>query len=90
MNLILFVVMVCNINDRICDMHDAAYHVDKKQVTMERVLSTICFIAGVVFLVAALCGLWRHFFTMGICFAIGIMIADDGECKEKKKRHKDS
>ena len=81
--------MVCNIDDKICDVAEVPDQVIKGQVTMEKVLSTICFIAGIVFLVAALCGLWRHFFTMGLCFAIGIMIADDKDRKEKRKRHED-
>lgn len=57
-------------------------------LTLEKVLSAICFLAGTAFLVAALLGLWRHFFTMGLCFAVGIMITDEGEeVRAKKKRH---
>ena len=85
----IFVVMVCNIDDKICDIPAEVNHIDKKQVTMEKVLSTICFIAGAIFLVAALCGMWRHFFTMGLCFAVGIMIADESRRDENKKRHED-
>lgn len=57
-------------------------------LTLEMVLSAICFLAGIAFLVAALMGTWRHFVTMGLCFAIGIMITDDGpDGKSKQKRH---
>ncbi len=58
-------------------------------LTLEKVFATICFLAGLAFLVAALLGLWRHFLTMGLCFAIGVMISDDS-CNDetpKKKRH---
>lgn len=58
-------------------------------LTLEKVLSTICFLVGIAFLIAALLGLWRHFFTMGLSFAIGIMIADSDGSAENEKRHKD-
>lgn len=59
------------------------------RVTLEKVLSLICFLAGIAFLIAALSGLWRHYITMGLCFAIGVMIADElpDEDEQKKKRH---
>ena len=58
-------------------------------LTLEKVLSTICFLVGIAFLIAALLGLWRHFFTMGLSFAIGIMIADSDKSFQNEKRHKD-
>ena len=58
-----------------------------ENLTLEKVFSTICFLAGIAFLIAALHGAWRHFITMGLCFAIGVMIADSDESKPKKKRH---
>ncbi len=58
-------------------------------LTLEKVLSTICFMVCIAFLIAALLGLWRHFFTMGLSFAIGIMIADTDESAKNGKRHKD-
>ena len=54
-------------------------------LTLEKVLSTICFLAGMVFLLAALLGLWRHFFTMGLCFAVGVMISDETQDGDSKK-----
>ena len=42
-----------------------------------KVCSVICYITGTVFLVIALFGLLRHLFTMGICYATGIMMAED-------------
>ncbi len=57
-------------------------------LTLEKVLSIICFLAGIAFLLAALMGLWRHFFTMGLCFAVGVMISDETPDDDpKKKRH---
>lgn len=58
-------------------------------LTLEKVLSTICFLVGVAFLIAALLGLWRHFFTMGLSFAISFMIAATDESSKDEKRHKD-
>lgn len=81
--------MICDIHDKICEVSEMADHIDKTQMTMEKVLSIICFVAGALFLVAALCGMWRHFFTMGLCIAIGIMIAEDDDRKQKEKRHED-
>lgn len=58
-------------------------------LTLEKALSLICFLAGLAFLFVALLGLWRHFFTMGLCFAVSVMISDDSsEGDEKKKRHR--
>ena len=56
-------------------------------LTIEKVLSTICFLAALAFLVAALSGVWRHLFTMGLCIAVGIMITDDKSPEEQEKRH---
>ena len=61
-----------------------------KPLSLEKVFSTICFLAGMAFLIAAILGLWRHFFTMGLCFAVGIMISEDNpKPADKKKRHEE-
>lgn len=60
------------------------FHINKKvripdilgTLTLEKVLSAICFLAGIAFLIAALMGAWRYYLTMGLCFAIGYMISD--------------
>lgn len=58
------------------------------RITLEKVLSLICFIAGVAFLIVAIMGTWRYYITMGLCFAIGVMISDElPEEDEKKERH---
>lgn len=63
-------------------------HIRKKAVdlTIEKVLSIICFFAGIAFLIAALFGIWRYFVTMTLCFAICVMISDDKSDK-KEERH---
>lgn len=60
-------------------------------LSLEKVFSTICFLAGMAFFIAAILGLWRHFFTMGLCFAVGIMISEDQPkpAYNKKKRHEE-
>lgn len=60
--------------------------INSKGITLEKVFSTICFLAGLAFMIAAIMGLWRHFFTMGLCFCIGVMISDEEKPKEKNKR----
>ena len=56
-------------------------------LTLEKVLSTICFLAAMAFLVAALLGIWRHLFTMGLCIAVGVMISDEETTTENEERH---
>ena len=59
-----------------------------RTLSLEKIFSIICFIAGSAFLVIAILGLWRHFFTMGLCFAVGIMMSDDKPSSDiTKKRH---
>ena len=62
---------------------------DVRSLTLENIFSAICFIAGTIFLIVAISGLWRHFFTMGLCFAVGIMISDEEKPAQKKRRHED-
>ena len=57
------------------------------RITREKVLSLICFLAGVAFLIVAIMGTWRYYITMGLCFAIGVMISDELPEEEKKERH---
>ena len=56
------------------------------RITLEKVLAAICFLSGIACLIVALLGLWRHFFTMGLCFAVGVMISDEGHLADKKKK----
>lgn len=45
--------------------------------TLETICSTVCFVAGAVFLVIALLGTWCHLCTMGVCVAAGLLIKED-------------
>ena len=59
-----------------------------KNLSLEKVFSAICFIAGLAFFIVAVFGLWRHFFTMGLCIAVGVMISDEESSADlDKKRH---
>ena len=60
----------------------------KARLTVEKVLSAICFLTAAAFFVAAILGVWRYFFTMGLSIAIGIMISDDPDAPKKIKSHK--
>lgn len=44
---------------------------------MEKICSIACFIAGAVFLVIALLGVWRHLFTMSVCVAVGLLAKEE-------------
>lgn len=59
-----------------------------RTLSLEKIFSAICFLAGLAFLIVAILGIWRHLFTMGLCFAVGMMISDDKPSDDiKKKRH---
>ena len=59
----------------------------KARLTLEKVLSSICFLTAAAFLVAALFGVWRYLFTMGLSIAIGVMISTDHDSDKKEERH---
>ena len=45
--------------------------------TLENFCSTVCFVAGAVFLVIALLGGWCHLCTMSVCIAAGLLIKEN-------------
>lgn len=57
-----------------------------KESSMERICSVILFAVGTVFLLMALFGAWRYFFTMGVCYAAGFLFREVDE--EKEDGHK--
>ena len=44
---------------------------------MEKICSIACYAIGVVFLIVALAGAWRHLFTVGACIAVGILASEE-------------
>jgi|MGYP003297268396 hypothetical protein len=44
---------------------------------MEKICSFLCFVTGTIFLVLAIVSFWYHIFTMGICYAAGLMVLED-------------
>lgn len=62
--------------------------IDIKESSMERICSIILFTAGTVFLLMTLFGAWRYFFTMGICYAAGLLFREVGEENENKDGRK--
>jgi len=46
---------------------------------MVRLISILCYVAGTIFLLAAIFGAWRYFFTMGICYAAGLLVSEDAK-----------
>ncbi len=46
-------------------------------MNIEKICSFACYALGLVFLIIALFGTWPHFFTMSVCFASGLLIADE-------------
>lgn len=61
---------------------------DIKDGSMERICSIILFAVGTIFLLMALFGAWRYFFTMGVCYAAGLLFREVGEENEKKDGRK--
>jgi len=61
----------------------------KKPLTLEKICSLLCFLAGAVFLVMALFGSWRYFFLMGVCTVVGVMIYEDPKPVDTKKKRRD-
>ena len=59
-----------------------------KESSMERICSVILFAVGTVFLLMALFGAWRYFFTMGVCYAAGLLFREVGEENKNKDGHK--
>lgn len=57
-----------------------------KESSMERICSIILFAVGTVFLFMALFGAWRYFFTMGICYAAGILFREVGDENEDGRK----
>ena len=57
-----------------------------KESSMERICSIILFAVGTVFLFMALVGAWRYFFTMGICYAAGILFREVGDENEDGRK----
>ncbi len=62
--------------------------IDIKENSMERICSIMLFAAGTVFLLMALFGAWRYLFTMGICYAAGLLFHEVDEENEKKDGRK--
>ncbi len=43
----------------------------------EKICSILCYVVGAVFFLIAVFGSWPHFFTMSVCFASGLLIAEN-------------
>ena len=56
-------------------------------LTVEKVCSILCALAGTVFLFIAISGFWHYFFLMGFCYAVAIMVYED-ECPGGKTGRK--
>lgn len=61
-----------------------------KNLSLEKVFSAICFLAGLAFLIVAVLGLWRHFFTMGLCFTVGVMMSDEDSSSDVKEKRREA
>ena len=81
--------MICDINNGIGNNEVVIRETDKRPMTLEKVCSLLCFLAGAVFLVMALFGPWRYFFLMGVCVITGIMIYESPERTDTKKKRRD-
>ena len=57
-----------------------------KGFSLETWLMIFCIITGVLFLIAALAGAWRYYFSAAICFSSAVMVSEDKKPKPKMKR----
>ncbi len=46
---------------------------------LEKILSIVCYVAGVTFLIIALLGSWQYLFTTSLCFATGFLVSEDAK-----------
>ena len=79
--------MICNYDSKISNAIRIA-NFKFKHVTLEQVSAALCFLSGTVFLVLAFCGIWHHFFTMGLCYGVGVMVYDGENLGAAGKRKK--
>lgn len=80
---------MCDINNGLGNNDVAVRPTDKKPMTLEKVCSLLCFLAGAVFLVIAIFGPWRYFFLMGVCTIVGVMIYEEPESADTKKKRRE-
>ncbi len=81
--------MICDINNGIGNNEVVIRETDKRPMTLEKVCSLLCFLAGAVFLVMALFGPWRYFFLMGVCTIVGVMIYEEPASSDTKKKRRE-
>lgn len=81
--------MICDINNGIGNNEVVIRETDKRPMTLEKVCSLLCFLAGAVFLVMALFGPWRYFFLMGVCTIVGVMIYEEPAPSDTKKKRRE-
>ncbi len=44
---------------------------------LEKICSIACYLLALVFFVIAICVYWPHFFTMSVCLATGVLVAEN-------------
>lgn len=58
-----------------------------KTCTLEKYIMIFSIIAGTLFLIAAISGEWRYYFSTFICYASAVMVSEDKH-KEKYRKTK--
>ncbi|MBQ7811887.1 MAG: hypothetical protein IJ394_04955 [Bacteroidales bacterium] len=48
-------------------------------MTLEKGSSLVCLIGGTVFLILALCGEWKYYVTMGLCYIAAFIVTEERE-----------
>ena len=48
-------------------------------MTLEKGSSLVCFTMGTVFLILALCGPWKYYVTMSLCYLAAFIVTEDRE-----------
>lgn len=81
--------MLADIDNNFGDRCRILNYLKNHPVTLEKVLSSLCFLFAALFLVVSIFGIWRHFLTAGLCVAVGVMIYEEKPDELNKKMRRE-
>lgn len=81
--------MLADIDNNFGDRYRIINYLKNHPVTLEKVLSSLCFLFAALFLVVSIFGIWRHFITTGLCVAVGVMIYEEKPDELNKKMRRE-
>lgn len=81
--------MLADIDNNFGDRYRTLNYLKNHPVTLEKVLSSLCFLFAALFLVVSIFGIWRHFITTSLCVAVGVMIYEEKPDELNKKMRRE-